>query len=162
MFSSSTGDARAAMKFVLFLLSLTSIDATSTTVATTGDASTGMTKYFGAAAIGTKVFFAPYNQNNVGIYDAATSAFSTAATTGDASTGYYKYSGAAAIGTKVFFTPYIQNNVGIYGAANSTFSTAAPTTSPTAASSISSSGLPPNPNCVAIFLTAILVARGMA
>ena len=146
MFSSSTGDARTAMKFMLFPLTLTSIDATSTTVATTstGDASTGLYKYYGAAAIGTKVFFAPSNQHNVGIYDAATSAFSTAATTGAASTGYNKYSGAAAIGTKVFFAPFSQNNVGIYD--NTTAApTAAPTTvSPTAASSngLTPTGLP--------------------
>jgi hypothetical protein len=99
MISSSTGDAltgsqkysrATAMKFVLFLLSLTSINATYTTVAVTGDAVTGYYKYSGAAAIGTKVYFAPCTQNNVGIYDAATSAFSTAATPG--LTGSYKYS----------------------------------------------------------------------
>jgi hypothetical protein len=103
------------------------------TVATTGDASTATTTgaylHNGAALIGTKVFFAPNKQNNVGIYDDATSAFSTVATTGDALTGTLKYFAAAAIGTKVFFALYnrYQNSVGIYDEATYAFSTAATT-----------------------------------
>ena len=65
------------------------VSAQFTTVATTGDAATATYKYAGAAAVGTKVYFAPYNQNNVGIFDTGTSAFSTVATTGDAATGTY-------------------------------------------------------------------------
>ena len=46
-------------------------------VATTGAAALAQgSKYSGAAAVGTKVYFAPYVQNNVGIYDTATSTFS--------------------------------------------------------------------------------------
>ena len=50
------------------------------TVATTGDATTGDYKYRGAGAVGTKVIFGPGNQNNVGIFDVATSQFSSAST----------------------------------------------------------------------------------
>ena len=42
---------------------------TFSTVATTGDAATGDWKYQGAAAIGTSVYFAPFVQNNVGIFN---------------------------------------------------------------------------------------------
>ena len=48
-----------------------------------------------------QVIFAPRDQNNVGIFDAATSQFSTVATTGAAATGTSKYSGAGVVGTKV-------------------------------------------------------------
>jgi hypothetical protein len=37
--------------------------------------------------VGSKVVFAPYNQHNVGIYDAASGKFSTIATTGAAAGG---------------------------------------------------------------------------
>ena len=40
-----------------------------TTVATTGNAASGSTKYDGAAAVGSNVYFAPYHQNNVGVLD---------------------------------------------------------------------------------------------
>ena len=48
-----------------------------------------------------QVIFAPYNQNNVGIFDTATSQFSTVATTGNAATGTGKYYAAGVVGTKV-------------------------------------------------------------
>ena len=39
------------------------------------------TKYWGAAAVGTKVYFAPYNQDNVGVLDTTTGVFSKIPTT---------------------------------------------------------------------------------
>ena len=54
---------------------------------------------------GTKIYFGPHNQNNVGVLDTATSAFSTIATTGDAASGNYKYGGGVVLGTIVYFTP---------------------------------------------------------
>ena len=74
-------------------------------------------KYHGAAALGTRVFFAPHLQNNIGLLDTTTSAFSTVATpkpwvseTGAtfarASLFGRKYGGATALGTNVYFTPY--------------------------------------------------------
>jgi len=53
---------------------------TFSTVATTGDAATGDYKYSGAAAVGTSVYFAPYTQNNVGIYHIQTAAPTSAPT----------------------------------------------------------------------------------
>ena len=49
-------------------------------------------------AVGTKVYFAPSDEANVGVLDTTTNAFSTIAT---GLTGDQKYSGAAAVGTKV-------------------------------------------------------------
>eukprot|EP00966_Prymnesium_polylepis_P096604 2238333-Prymnesium_polylepis.1 len=54
-------------------------------------------KYQGAAAISSSVYFAPANDNAVGVLDTMTSAFSTIAT---GRTGMWKYDGAAAVGTR--------------------------------------------------------------
>ena len=51
-------------------------------------------KYAGAAAVGTSVFFAPSNQNTVGVLDTTTSTFSTIDTTAAGVTADYKYSSA--------------------------------------------------------------------
>ena len=64
-----TGCVLALMVYSL----LEVVSAQFTTVATTGNAATGSDKYSGAAVVGTKVYFAPYNQNNVGIFDTGTS-----------------------------------------------------------------------------------------
>ena len=91
------------------------VSAQFTTVATTGDAATGIGKYLGAGVVGTKVYFVPCYQNNVGMFDTGTNAFSTVATTGDAATAIDKYSsGAAVVDTQVHFAPVMQNNVGIF------------------------------------------------
>ena len=107
------------------------------TVATTGEAGTGCTcacsagrvggvcvmlvcwnictfrKYAGAAALGTKVYFAPGAQNNAGVFDVATSTFSTIDNNMVAAQpqqmvvigGGYQYNGAVAIGTNIIFAP---------------------------------------------------------
>jgi len=95
------------------------------TVSTTGDAlaDASGTPYFGAVAVGTKVYFSPHSQANVGIFDTSTSVFSTATLNGDALVGGNKYTGIVAVGTKIFFAPYDQNNVGIFDTATSAFST---------------------------------------
>jgi hypothetical protein len=97
------------------------------TVATTGAAASGETKYRGAAAVGAIVYFAPFMQNNVGVLDTATNVFTTVATTGDAVSGDSKYRGAAAVGKNIFFTPYHQNNVGVLDTATNVFTTVATT-----------------------------------
>jgi hypothetical protein len=51
-----------------------------TTVATTGEASSGILKYNGATAVGDKVYFTPMYQHNVGIFDTATNVFATVPT----------------------------------------------------------------------------------
>jgi len=48
------------------------------------------TKYAGAAAVGTRVVFAPYGEDNVGVFDTADNSFTTFGIT---STGNYKYWG---------------------------------------------------------------------
>jgi len=73
-------------------------------------------KYSGAAAIGTKVYFTPLNQDNVGVVDTVTSTFSTVATDGFNSarvSGDLKYHGATVVGNKMYFGPRNQDNVGV-------------------------------------------------
>ena len=48
----------------------------------TGAAISGDYKYAGAVASGGKVWFTPYNQNNVGVFDVAAGVFTTVATAG--------------------------------------------------------------------------------
>ena len=84
-------------------------------------------KYAGAAAVGTRVYFAPCSENTVGSFDTATNQFSIVATSGLAATGTRKYAGALAFGTnKVIFVPSNADNVGIIDTATNTFSTGAP------------------------------------
>jgi hypothetical protein len=78
-------------------------------------------------AVDSIVYFAPFNQNNVGVLDTATSTFSTITTTGDAASGNSKYHFAVAVGSVVYFGPHNQNNVGVLDTATSTFSTIATT-----------------------------------
>jgi hypothetical protein len=82
---------------------------------------TGSAKYSAAVVVGTKVYFAPVNVDNVGVLDTTNNAFSTISTTGV--TGTYKYDGAAVVGTKVYFAPLYQDNVGVLDTTNNAFST---------------------------------------
>ena len=75
--------------------------------------------------VGTKVYFGPHNQNNVGVFDTVTNAFSTIPTTGDAATGHRKYKGLAVVGAKVIFVPFVQTNVGVLDTTTMTFTTVA-------------------------------------
>jgi hypothetical protein len=98
-----------------------------TSTAWSSTSTSGWGKYSGAAAVGKSIFFAPYNQNNVGVLDTATNVFTTVATTGDAASGSAKYAGAVAVGGTVFFTPFNQNNVGVLDTATNVFTTVATT-----------------------------------
>ena len=87
-------------------------------------------KYGGAAAVGTLVVFAPYNQNNVGLFDTTSDTFTTVATTGDAASGDAKYGGAVTVGTKVYFSPRdgessSKTTLGIFDTATNVFNTIA-------------------------------------
>ena len=82
----------------------------------------GPMKYHGAAALGTRIFFAPHLQHNIGLLDTTTSTFSTVvfplSKMEVSETGAIvqheglrdvfgrSYSGATALGTNVYFTPY--------------------------------------------------------
>ena len=79
----------------------------------------GVMKYYGAAALGTRIFFAPHLQHNIGLLDTTTSTFSTVVFPGGkmevSETGAMwaprsmfgrAYSGATALGTDVYFTPF--------------------------------------------------------
>ena len=72
-------------------------------------------KFAGAAAVGTKVVFAPYDADVVGVFDTATvtatGTFDASVTTG-ALTMDYKFDCAAAVGTKVVFAPLGADVVG--------------------------------------------------
>ena len=93
----------------------------------------GNREYRGAAAVGTRLFFAPHYQDNVGVIDTVTSAFSMISigelqVQGDQTPADYvemtgKYDGALAVGTTVYFTPCNKNNVGVLDTVTDTFRT---------------------------------------
>ena len=90
----------------------------------------GRSKYSGAAAVGSKVYFAPHAWDNVGVMDAKTDTFSeisigpTIIRDGLAALeDFAKYSDATAVGTKVFFTPFSVDNIGVLDTVTSAFST---------------------------------------
>ena len=79
-------------------------------------------KYVGAVAVGTKVYFGPRKEDNVGVLDTATSTFSTISIPVIATLNH-EYIGAAAVGTKVYFVPYNEDNVGVLDTVTEVFST---------------------------------------
>ena len=74
--------------------------------------------YLGAAALGAKIYFAPRNQNNVGVLNTDDNTFDTIPIS---VTGNYKYDGAAALGTKIYFAPCYQPNVGVLETVDNSF-----------------------------------------
>ena len=87
-----------------------------TTFSTISTVAAGVTadyKYNGAVAVGTRVFFAPAIQDDVGVLDTTTDTFSTISTVAAGVTADYKYHGAVAVGTRVFFAPRNQDDVGV-------------------------------------------------
>jgi hypothetical protein len=117
--SSQKDEILAALMPFLRMRSCDPSSATFSTIPTTGV--TGDGKYAGAVVVGTRVIFAPLNQNNVGVLDLITGSFTTIPTTGV--TGGNKYAGAVAVGTLVFFAPLDQDNVGVLDTVSNTFST---------------------------------------
>ena len=101
----------------------------------------GTSLYDGAAVIGTKVIFAPWNANNIGVFDLSTSSFTVSAsvavstancvsacTTGSLTTTSNEFSGAAVVGhDKVIFAPFNSDWVGVYNVDHSTFDTSVST-----------------------------------
>ena len=86
---------------------LVAIAQTFSTIDTTAAGVSAGNKYYGAAAVGNSVFFAPNREGNVGVLDTTTSTFSTIDTTAAGVTSAdNKYLGAAAVGTSVFFGPW--------------------------------------------------------
>ena len=91
----------------------------------------GWSKYSGAAAVGSKVYFAPHAWDSVGVIDAKTDTFSEISIGGPKIIqnglapieDFAKYSDATAVGTKVFFTPFSADNIGVLDTVTSAFST---------------------------------------
>jgi len=84
----------------------------------------GQWKYDGAAAVGINVYFAPQEENNIGVLNTVSRVFSTIALTGAAARGgYSKYQGAAALGKHVVFAPHNQHNVGVLDTSSGIFRT---------------------------------------
>lgn len=76
--------------------------------------STGMTgsaKYAGAIAIGSIVYFGPYEADNIGVLDTATNGFCRLQIPATRRSGESKYKGAAAVGTNVYLVPFSEDNV---------------------------------------------------
>jgi len=101
---------------------LVAIAQTFSTIDTTAAGVNAGSKYAGAAAVGTSVFFAPVKEDNVGVLDTITSIFSIVDTTAAGVNADWKYQGAVAVGTRVFFAPLYENNVGVLDTTNNTFS----------------------------------------
>jgi len=74
----------------------------------------------GGSVVGTKVYFAPFNNAGVGVFDVATNQFTTVVA--DNSYTNKRFDGAT-VGTKVIFAPYSGNDVGIFDAVTNSFST---------------------------------------
>ena len=83
------------------------------TISTAVAGVTADNKYVGTVAVGTRVFFAPYNEDSVGVFDVISDTFSTISTVAAGVTGDRKYAGAASVGTRIFFAPTNEDNVGI-------------------------------------------------
>lgn len=83
------------------------------------------TKFGGAAAVGTKVVFAPFNADLVGVFDTATSTFDATHVIRVPALQEFamKFYGAAAVGNKVVFAPFNANVVGIFDVVTGTFNT---------------------------------------
>ena len=80
----------------------------------------------GSAVVGNKAYFGPYTQENVGVFDTDTNAFSTIGASGLLSGGNSQmYAGAAAVGSKVVFAPYNYNVVLVLDTTDNSFSTVA-------------------------------------
>ena len=94
------------------------------TISTAGATGNSGHYFRGAASIGTVVYFAPCNDNSVGVLDTVTSAFAAVPTD---LTNEWKYDGAAVVGTKVYFGPSNEDNIGVLDSVTSTFSTIATT-----------------------------------
>ena len=83
------------------ILILDTLSEAVTTIRLRGISALGSAKYHGGVAVprastdgGTRLYFAPYNLDNIGVLDVGTSSFSTIRTTGDASSGLAKYAAA--------------------------------------------------------------------
>jgi len=84
---------------------------------------TGDKKYGGPTAVGSKVVFSPWHQNNVGVLDTVTDTFTTVSTTEAGVSGNSKYLASAAVGSRVYFAPFFATVVGVFDTATDVFST---------------------------------------
>ena len=76
--------------------------------------------YNGASVADGKVYFAPVNQDHVGVLDPSDNTFTTIAT---GLTGDWKYRGAVTVGDKIYFAPVSQDQVGVLDTSDNTFAT---------------------------------------
>ena len=86
----------------------------------TGVAGT-LNQYWGATALGTKVYFAPFFRDGILVLDTSTSALSTISTSADGTT-YRGYASALVLGSNVYFLPRCESNIGVLETTSSTFS----------------------------------------
>ena len=80
-----------------------------------------ISKYWGAAALGTRVYFAPFHRDGILVLDTTTSALSTISTSAEGR-AYRGYASALVLGTNVYFSPRCENNIGVLETTSSTFS----------------------------------------
>ena len=79
--------------------------------------------FTGAKAIGTKVYFTPAQQGNVGIFDTSNNQLTQVPCTG-ISPVYWRFNGAGAlVGTKLYFAPYSQDKIGVFDTATDQWDT---------------------------------------
>ena len=82
---------------------------TFSTVAMPPTASWPNGKYSGGVAVGTTIYFVPYNEDAIGKLDTTTDTFSTVAMTPTADS---KYSGGVAVGKTIYFVPSNEDAIG--------------------------------------------------
>jgi len=80
-----------------------------------------LNQYWGATALGTKVYFAPFFRDGILVLDTSTSALSTISTSAEGTT-YRGYASARVLGSKVYFLPRCESNIGVLETTSSTFS----------------------------------------
>jgi hypothetical protein len=79
-------------------------------------------KYSGSVLVGTKIYFTPFEQDDVAILDTTTNVV-TFLDISSVATGRFKYFGnGAVVGTKIYFCPHGLNNIGVMDTTNDAFS----------------------------------------
>eukprot|EP00966_Prymnesium_polylepis_P296642 6853065-Prymnesium_polylepis.1 len=114
------GRCRARGSPWVLILLLTDAAAQGTFDSSVSTGLSGNSKFGGPVLVGTKVVFAPFNQQLVGVYDVGTSTFDASISTGTLTTNA-KFSGGAAVGNTVVFAPFNANWVGVYDVTAGTF-----------------------------------------
>ncbi|WP_115020010.1 VCBS domain-containing protein [Synechococcus sp. UW140] len=76
--------------------------------------------FSGAATVDNKIYFAPFDEGEIGVIDSTTNSYSTIST---GATSGYQYRGAVAVNDNVYFAPFNAQNIGLLNTTTASFST---------------------------------------